>query len=112
MIGKILGIGVASAMIEAAKRIPNDKIKNRLKPVFYRAGVLLTLGLAKSPLVGPVWNRTVEPYVVDLLDNVLFAMRYGLIPGLRSDNQDPRPDPPPGPITTTPDDNENETEKK
>lgn len=88
-------------MIEAAKRIPNEKIKSGLKPVFYRAGVLLTLGLAKSPLVGPVWNRTVEPYVVDLLDNVLFAMRYGFIPGLRSDNKETPPDPPPAPVGTS-----------
>ena len=98
MLGKFIGVGVATAAIGIAKRIPNDRIKRALKPVFYRAGVVVTLGMAKSPVMGPIWNKTVEPYVVDLLDNVLFAMRYGFIPGLRSDN----PDQPPGPAEGAP----------
>lgn len=95
MIAKVLGVGIAAAVVGVAKKVPNDKVKAILKPIFYRAGVIATLGLSKSPVVGQVWNKTVEPYVVDLLDNVVYAVKDGFIPGLRSDNPNPETIEPP-----------------
>ena len=33
------------------------------------------------------WEKTIEPYVTDLLDNVFGSVVRGLIKGLRSDNK-------------------------
>lgn len=116
---RFLGLGIAAAAVGVAKQIPNHKVRATLTPIFYRAGVLATLGLARSPALGPIWNKTVEPYVVDLLDNVAFAVHEGFIRGLRSDNlgeRDPeqapehrdrpdrpdRPEHPLGPLTDHP----------
>eukprot|EP00873_Tetraselmis_striata_P026930 jgi/Tetstr1/447194/TSEL_034631.t1 len=73
------------------RALPNEKVRNRLTAFMYRLGVVLTLGMSKHPKVGPVWNRTVEPVVVDLVDNLAYAVQEGLVKGLRSDNVPPAP---------------------
>lgn len=67
------------------KLLPNEVVRTKLTAVMYRLGVALTLGMSKHPKAGPVWNKTVEPVVVDFLDNVTHAVREGLVKGLRSD---------------------------
>ena len=34
-----------------------------------------------------LWNKTIEPYFIDLIDNVVGGALRGLIKGLRSDNK-------------------------
>lgn len=94
MLAKIFGFTIAAAVVGVAKKVPNEKIRSVLTPIFYRAGVIATLGVSKSPVLGPVWNKTVEPYVVDLLDNVAYAVKEGFIAGLRSDNPPETIEPP------------------
>eukprot|EP00873_Tetraselmis_striata_P043769 jgi/Tetstr1/464033/TSEL_008838.t1 len=85
--------------------LPNEVVRRRLTSVMYRIGVILTLGMSKHPRVGPLWNKTVEPVVVDFVDNFSYAVREGLVKGLRSDNAPapPLPAPPsPAPVPPSP----------
>lgn len=84
---KAVPVLLVAAAMGANRVLPNDKVRQKLTAVFYRLGVLLTLGISKHPKVGPVWNRTVEPVVVDFLDNLAYAVREGLVKGLRSDDE-------------------------
>ena len=68
------------------KRIPNDKIKMVVGGICYRLGVFITLGLSKWKYTAKIWNSTVEPYVIDLIDNVISHGVKEFIKGLRSDN--------------------------
>ena len=68
------------------KRIPNDKIYDFIEGTFYKFGVVATLGMTKWKLTKKLWNSTIEPYCVDLLDNTIGAAVKGFIEGLRSDN--------------------------
>ena len=51
----------------------------------YGAGVACTLGLSKWTATKNVWNKVVEPWVIDLLDNVIVTGLKKFISGLRSD---------------------------
>ena len=66
--------------------IPNERVRETLTPIMKKVGIALTLGMSKHPAVGPVWNKTIEPVFVDLLDNVCYSIQNGLIQGMRSDN--------------------------
>lgn len=67
------------------KRIPNDKIKAVVGEISYKAGVFITLGLSKWKLTKPFWNKVVEPWFIDLIDNVVGHGLKEFIRGLRSD---------------------------
>ena len=45
-----------------------------------------TLGLAKFKWTKKVWNKTIEPYVVDAIDNIVSHGIQEFVRGLRSDN--------------------------
>ena len=76
-----LGVGLAWVL----KKIPNDTIKDKVGKLMYVAGVACTLGLAKWSLTKKVWNKVVEPWFIDLLDNVVVTGLNKFIEGLRSD---------------------------
>ena len=76
---------VAMGLAWALKKIPNNKIKAKCGLLFYGAGVACTLGLAKYKFTKKLWNKTVEPYLIDLVDNVVSTGLKEFIKGLRSD---------------------------
>ena len=80
------GGAVAVVVAYALKKIPNATIKAKLGVVMYSAGVACTLGLAKFKWTKKVWNKTVEPYVVDAIDNIVSHGIQEFVRGLRSDN--------------------------
>ena len=65
------------------KRIPNEDIKNNVSKAFERLGTVMTLGISKWP----IWNKTIEPWFIDLVDNIVCGALDGFIKGLRSDNK-------------------------
>ena len=79
------GIG-AVAVAWVLKKIPNKQIKAQLGMMMYGLGVTCTLGMGKWKYTKRFWNKTVEPYFVDLLDNVVGHSLTEFIRGLRSDN--------------------------
>ena len=84
-LGMIAGGGTAGVSLWILKKVPNEKICSFVESVSEKLGTVMTLGLGKWSLTKGVWNSTVEPWLVDLIDNVFGAMVRGLIKGLRSD---------------------------
>ena len=80
------GGAVAVVVAFALKKIPNATIKAKLGVVMYSAGVACTLGLAKFKWTKKIWNKTIEPYVVDAIDNIVSHGIQEFVRGLRSDN--------------------------
>ena len=80
------GAGVAGiAATWLLKRMPNKAIKAKVGYWMYGAGVAGTLGLAKWKYTKSIWNKVVEPWIIDLLDNVIVTGLKKFISGLRSD---------------------------
>ena len=69
------------------KRMPNDKIYNFVEGSFYKFGVIATLGATKWKLTKSLWNSTIEPYFVDLIENTAGGAIEGFIKGVRVDNK-------------------------
>jgi hypothetical protein len=79
--------GAAAVVIAwALKKIPNATIKAKFGMLMYGAGVACTLGLAKLKWTKKLWNKTIEPYVVDAIDNIVAHGIKEFVRGLRSDN--------------------------
>jgi hypothetical protein len=82
------GVGVVGAGIAwALKKIPNDTIKDKVGGLMYGLGVTCTLGLAKWKITRTFWNKVVEPWVIDFIDNIFVTGIQRFIDGLRSDNK-------------------------
>ncbi len=70
------------------KAIPNDKIYGFVTAVFNKLGIACTLGLTRYKFTAPLWNKYIEPWIIDFIDNTVGAAVAGLIAGMRSDNTD------------------------
>ena len=81
-----LGGGSTAIALWVLKKIPNTKIYDTVRTVCYTACTVMTLGLAKWSWSKKIWNQTVEPYFIDLLENTVGAAINGFIDGLKSDN--------------------------
>ena len=81
----LAGGGVSAFALWLLKRIPNEDLYSWVKTGAYWAGSALTLGLGKWGWTKKLWNKTVEPYFIDLIDNTAGAAVDGFIEGLRSD---------------------------
>ena len=82
----IIGGGTGAIALWVLKKIPNDDIYNWVETGAYWLGSVLTLGLAKWKFTKKIWNSTVEPYFVDLVQNTIGAAVDGFISGRRSDD--------------------------
>ena len=81
------GLGLAGAGVAwGLKKIPNDKIKAKFGYWMYGAGMACSLGLAKWKYTKGVWNKVVEPYIIDAIDNIVAHGINEFVRGLRSDN--------------------------
>ena len=85
-LGLSLGLGSGGAVMFVLKKIPNEKICSVVEGLFCKMGTVMTAGLTKWKPTRKIWNKTVEPYFVDLIDNVFGSAVKGLIKGLRSYN--------------------------
>ena len=75
----------AGLVLWLLKRIPNDKIYDTVERCSFALGSLITLRLSKMKWTKDLWNATIEPWFVDLIDNTIGAFVQGFINGLRSD---------------------------
>ena len=81
----LVGGGSSAIALWLLKRIPNEDIYSWVETGSYWAGSVMTLGLGKWSLTKKLWNKTVEPWFIDLVDNTAGAAVKGFIKGLRSD---------------------------
>ena len=82
----IAGGGTAAMVLFILKKVPNEHICSVIETTFESLGKVMTLGLGKWSVTKKVWNSTIEPWFVDLVDNFFGSMVRGFIKGLRSDN--------------------------
>tara|TARA_R100000808_G_C2147501_1_gene155479 strand:- start:1816 stop:2109 length:294 start_codon:yes stop_codon:yes gene_type:complete len=82
----IVGGGASAVVLWVLKKVPNEHICGVIETAFESLGKVMTLGLGKWSVTKKVWNSTIEPWFVDLVDNVFGSMVRGFIKGLRSDN--------------------------
>ena len=82
----IVGGGASAVVSWVLKKVPNESICSVIETTFESLGKVMTLGLGKWNITKKVWNSTIEPWFVDLVDNVFGSMVRGFIKGLRSDN--------------------------
>jgi uncharacterized membrane protein YfcA len=81
------GAGIAGVIAAwVLKRIPNDVLKAKFGRFMYGAGVACTLGLAKFRWTKGIWQKYLEPWVVDAIDNIVVNGIAKFVEGLRSDN--------------------------
>ena len=82
----ILGGTGGGIALYILKKIPNESICKVVESTFETIGRVMTLGLSKWKFTKSIWNKTVEPWFIDLIDNVIGSVVRGFIKGLRSDN--------------------------
>ena len=49
-------------------------------------GKMVTLGLSKWSITKKFWNKTIEPWFIDLIDNIVGGALRGFVRGLRVDD--------------------------
>tara|TARA_R100000808_G_scaffold20094_1_gene43489 strand:- start:4700 stop:4981 length:282 start_codon:yes stop_codon:yes gene_type:complete len=81
----LIGGGTAGIILWVLKKVPNKEICTYVESFFYGLGKGMTLGLSKWKLTKDFWNRTIEPWFIDLIDNVIGGAVRGFIRGLRID---------------------------
>ena len=81
-----IGGGVTGLIAWVLKKVPNEQISNIVETFFYGIGKTITLGLSKWSVSKKYWNQIVEPWFVDLVDNVFGGAVRGFLKGLRIDN--------------------------
>ena len=63
------------------------KIGADIHDFFEAIGIAITLGLSRLPYLKVLWNNTIEPYVLLLLDVLLKNILSGLVEGMETDNK-------------------------
>ena len=85
--GLIVGGGSSAIVLWVLKKIPNEHICSIIETSCESVGRLMTLNLSKWKMTKKVWNKTIEPYFIDLFDNIFGSIIRGFIKGLISDNK-------------------------
>ena len=83
--GLMTGGGAAGIALWVLKKVPNKHICSVVETTFETLGKAMTLGLGKWKVTKGLWNSTIEPWFIDLVDNFMGGAVRGLIKGLRSD---------------------------
>ena len=83
----LVGGGTAGIVLWVLKKVPNEHICSVIETALEAVGRLMTLNLSKWSVTKKVWNSTIEPWFIDLIDNVFGSMIRGLIKGLRTDDK-------------------------
>ena len=81
----LVGGGTAGIVLWVLKKVPNESIRNIVETFFYGCGKAITLGLSSWSVTRKFWNKTIEPWFIDLVDNVIGGALRGFIRGLRVD---------------------------
>ena len=83
----IVGGGASAIVLWVLKKVPNEHICSVIETAFESIGKVMTLGLGRWSVTKKTWNNTIEPWFIDLMDNIFGSMVRGFIRGLRSDNK-------------------------
>ena len=85
--GLMVGGGASAMVLWVLKKVPNEHICSVIETACESVGRVMTLGLSKWSVTKNVWNNTIEPWFIDLVDNIFGSMVRGFIKGLRADDK-------------------------
>lgn len=85
--GLMVGGGASAMVLWVLKKVPNEHICSVIETACESVGRVMTLGLSKWSVTKNVWNSTIEPWFIDLVDNIFGSMVRGFIKGLRTDGK-------------------------
>ena len=83
----MVGGGASAVVLWVLKKVPNEHICSVIETALEAVGRLMTLNLSKWSVTKKVWNSTIEPWFIDLIDNDFGTMIRGFIKGLRTDDK-------------------------
>ena len=83
----MVGGGASAVVLWVLKKVPNEHICSVIETACESVGRVMTLGLSKWSVTKNVWNSTIEPWFIDLVDNIFGSMIRGFIKGLRADGK-------------------------
>ena len=83
----MVGGGASAVVLWVLKKVPNEHICSVIETACESVGRVMTLGLSKWSVTKNVWNSTIEPWFIDLVDNIFGSMVRGFIKGLRADDK-------------------------
>ena len=83
--GLLMGGTGGGIVLYILKKIPNEEICAWVEGFTFMAGRFMTLGLSQWKFTKDIWNKTIEPYFIDLVDNFVGSAVRGFIKGLRVD---------------------------
>ena len=83
--GLLVGGTGGGIVLYILKKIPNEEICSWVEGFAFMGGKCMTLGLSQWKFTKNIWNKTVEPYFIDLVDNFIGSAVRGFIRGLRVD---------------------------
>jgi len=95
ILGIITKLGITNAVIITVlptvfayvmKLIPNDKIYDIVRGFFRGIGIIISKTMCAIPILGAIWNKVIEPFVIDLFMNTVLAAVDGIVAGLKQDN--------------------------
>ena len=76
----LVGGGTAGIVLWVLKKVPNQEIANIVETFAFGCFRTMTLGLAKWKFTKALWNKTIEPYFIDLLEEFhLYYQMYYLV---------------------------------
>ena len=84
---------VASAVVGSVvvgwilKKIPMEKFQKQFGKFMRGLGVVCTLGLSKWKWTKNIWNKTLEPFFIHFIQDVIIFGINEFIRGLESDNK-------------------------
>ena len=85
--GLMVGGGASAMVLWVLKKVPNEHICSGIETACESIGRVMTLGLSKWSVTKNVWNSTIEPWFIDLIDNIFGSIVRGFIKGLRADDK-------------------------
>ena len=83
----MVGGGASAVVLWVLKKVPNEHICSVIETACESVGRVMTLGVSKWSVSKNVWNNTIEPWFIDLVDNIFGSMVRGFIKGLRADDK-------------------------
>ena len=83
----MVGGGASAVVLWVLKKVPNEHICSVIETACESVGRVMTLGVSKWSVTKNVWNNTIEPWFIDLVDNIFGSMVRGFIKGLRADDK-------------------------
>jgi len=78
---------VTAALLALFKIVPNDKIQAVVKKSARFLASKINVAVGKKSWFKGLWNATIEPWLIDLLDNTVVTFMKEFTAELKSDNE-------------------------